>query len=170
MKNPHKRGLIVSLCIATGILFSGCISQTPVISGTPTPSSSPTPLPELFTAKIQTTPIPTDAAGRRISESQDNHYFQYLSFGDFTVYEYNMSTHLDGICINAYTQPLKGSLNVVYYDKQHKLCGSGAIKLADGTLELKPGQNHIYAEILTDTNITEMDFKLEITEPFIPAE
>lgn len=153
---------------STAFLFLvGCIGQTAEVIGTPTPSSSPTPMPELYEPVLTTTPVPMDAYGKRLTDA--NHYFGYLTFSDLTVYDYNGSTHLDGICVNSFSDSLRGRLQVIYKDKNGKLCGSGEIITAEGTLVLKPGSNAIYSEILTDTNVNDMEFSFVIAEDFIPV-
>ena len=146
----------------------GCISVNPEISGTPTPSSSPTPLPEPFAPELTSEPLPTDALGKVIETA--DHYYHYLSFGDVRIYEYDTGTFMDGICVNAFPQPLDGVLNIVYYTGDGKICGIGQIHNAEGSTVLQTGSNAVYAEISTDISVLDMDFVLEIATPFAPVE
>lgn len=155
--------LLALLCLP----FYGCVNDTPVIAGTPTPAATPTPLPDPFSAEITAVPEPTDLLGNEIFS--DDHYFQYLSFGEMRVYEYGEGTFLDGICVNAFPQPLDGEVDIVYYTDAGKVCGIGIIHNAKGTTLLETGTNAIYAEISTDISVTSMDFVLEIKTPFVPV-
>jgi len=164
-----KRSLIpAALTLATLLLLcSGCEDATPVLSGTPTPAATATPLPDPFSAEITAAPEATDALGTVIDD--DTHYWQYLSFGELRVYEYEDGTFLDGICVNAYPQPLDGEVNIVYRTDSGKICGIGKIHNALGTTQLQTGSNAIYAEISTDIDVTQMDFLLEIKTPYAPV-
>lgn len=146
----------------------GCDDVTPTLAGTPTPSASPTPLPDAFTAEITAAPEPTDALGKPLTG--ENHYRQYLSFGDMRVYEYDDGTFLDGVCVNAFPAPLDGRIDIVYYTSEGKTCGIGTLHNAVGTTRLETGANNIYAEINTDINVCDMEFVLEIVTPYAPAE
>ena len=149
--------------------FSGCDDTRPVISGTPTPSASPTPLPPAYAPVLTAVPAATDALGHTISSS-DHYFYTYISFGDLRVYEYETGTFLDGVCVNAYTLPLDGALNIVFYTPEGKVCGIGAVHNGQGSTRLETGSNAIYAEIYTDIDVCEMDFVWEIIRDFLPVE
>jgi hypothetical protein len=155
------------LLVLSFSLFGGCVDDTPIIAGTPTPAATPTPLPDPFSAEITAEPVPTDPLGKEIVS--DDHYFQYLSFGEMRVYEYEDGTFLDGVCVNAFPLPLDGEVNIVYYTESGKVCGVGRIHNALGTTMLETGTNAVYAEINTDISVTEMDFVLEVTTSFQPV-
>lgn len=160
--------LITALTLILPVfLFSGCVDDTPVIAGTPTPAATATPLPDPFTAQITAEPVPTDLLGSEILS--DDHYFQYLSFGEMRVYEYEDGTFLDGVCVNAFPLPLDGEVDIVYYTDSGKVCGIGKIHNALGTTLLETGTNAVYAEISTDISVTAMDFVLEVKTPFQPV-
>jgi hypothetical protein len=162
------RRLLPLLCALLALcLLAACDNATPVLSGTPTPAATPTPLPDAFSAEITAQPLPTDLLGNEIDSG--DHYWQYLSFGELRVYEYDDGTFLDGLCVNAYPLPLDGTLNIVYHAADGKICGTGKIHNATGGTLLETGTNAIYAEINTDISVTDMDFTLEIAEPFAPA-
>ena len=164
-----KRLIPVAILLSALLLFSlfGCEDATPVLAGTPTPAATPTPLPDPFSAEITAVPQPTDALGNTIGG--DDHYWQYLSFGALRVYEYDNGTFLDGICVNAYPQPLDGEVNIVYTTADGKICGIGKIHNVLCTTLLQTGSNAIYAEINTDIDVTEMDFALVVKTAFAPV-
>ena len=157
------------LIIFTVGLYAGCSNAKPVITGTPTPLKPPTPLPSPITLILTAEPLPVDALGCVISSS--DHFFSlYLSFGDLRVYEYETSTFLDAVCVNAYPLPLDGELHIVYYTSEGKICGTGQIFNARGNTKLETGSNTIYAEILTDIDVRGMDFVWEIVSDYLPVE
>jgi len=163
MKRLPALLLIVVLLFA----LSACDDATPVLAGTPTPAATPTPLPDAFSAEITAEPLPTDLLGSEMQAG--DHYGQYLSFGELRVYEYGDGTFLDGLCVNAYPEPLDGEIRFVYYTSDEKVCGVGVLHNAVGTTRLETGANSIYAEINTDIDVTEMDFVLEVVTPYAPA-
>jgi len=169
MKRFLSLCMLLVAVIVVACLHFGCDSAKPVIRGTPTPSASPTPLPPPLTLVLTAEPLPVDALGNIITSS--DHYFRlYLSFGDLRVYEYENGTFLDAICVNAYPLPLDGILKMVYYSEDGKICGIGQIHNARGGTMLHTGSNAIYAEILTDIDVRELDFVWEIITDYLPVE
>ena len=166
-----NRGRLLLLLAAALLLLvgapTGCDNVEPAITGTPTPSASPTPLPDPFTAEITAAPRQTDALGNEITA--EDHYFQYLSFGDIRVYEYETGTFLDGVCVNAFPESLDGRIDIMYYTAEGKLCGQGTLHNAQGGTLLTTGTNAVYAEIRTDIDVKTMDFVLDVVTPFAPA-
>ena len=162
-----KRLSALLLLLMLLFALSACDDATPVLAGTPTPAATPTPLPDAFTAEITAKPLPTDLLGNEIQ--QGDHYGQYLSFGELRVYEYDDGTFLDGICVNAYPEPLDGEIRIVYYTSDEKVCGVGVLHNASNTTRLETGTNAVYAEINTDIDVTQMDFVLEVVTPYAPA-
>ena len=163
-----KRILSIALLLVLMITaLAGCQDATPALAGTPTPAATPTPLPDPFSAEITAAPLATDALGSAIEGT--DHYWQYLSFGALRVYEYGDGTFLDGICVNAYPQPLDGEVNIVYTTSDGKFCGIGKIHNVLGTTQLETGSNAIYAEINTDIDVTQMEFSLVVKTPFAPV-
>lgn len=169
-KHLHKAEygiILVFLLVFVCIWLVSCISAKPAISGTPTPSSTPTPLPDTYNVRITGEPLPTDMLGLVIEE--ENHYFDYLSFGDIRIYEYETGTFLDAVCINAYPLPLDGELQITFYGDDGRMTGFGKIHTADGGTVLNPGSTRVYSEINTDINLLEKDFVWEITRTFLPV-
>jgi hypothetical protein len=158
---------VAVIAFAVTFALSGCEDAAPVLAGTPTPAATPTPLPEPFTAEITAAPAATDALGNLLDG--ELHYQQYLSFGELRVYEYGDGTFLDGICVNAYPQPMEGEMQIVYRTSDGKVCGIGTIHNARSTTLLETGSNAIYAEISTDIDVTGLDFTLEIKTPYRPV-
>lgn len=157
------------LCFAAIItIFCGCSAVHPEIVGTPTPSASPTPEPEPYLAEVTGAPLPTDQLGSAIES--ENHYFQYLAFGDLRVYEYEDGTFLDGVCVNGYPKTLDGGVDIVYYTEAGEICGIGTLYNASGETTFVPGSNSIYAQIQTDIDVRMMDFRFSITTPFQPID
>ncbi|MBQ2770309.1 MAG: hypothetical protein IJF41_03635 [Clostridia bacterium] len=153
------RPLLPLLMLGLMLCLSGCDHAEPAIVGTPTPAPTATPEPEPFTLSVTGDPLPTDLLGAAIVG--EDHYTQYLSFGDIRVYEYQNDTFLDGIVVNAYTLPLECRIEAVYYNKDGKMIGRGELHLAEGEKTLPVGTSRIYAEIATDVDVREKDFVLE---------
>lgn len=177
MKNAEQRagGLArAAVSMLAALLFltlwtAGCVRYEPEITGTPTPTASPTPLPEPFRAEITAAPRETDRLGRLI-ETEDHYFRYYLSFGDMRVYEYETGTFLDGVAVNAFPAALDGEVSVVFRDANGRLLGKGKLHLADGSTLLPTGTSNVYAEIVTDITVQDMDFTLEVERAFAPAE
>ena len=166
MSKAMRRALLLLFALAA-LLLLGCENAEPVLAATPTSAATPTPLPDPFSAEITAEPIPTDLLGNQIL--LDDHYYQYLSFGELRVYEYVDGTFLDGLCVNAFPQPLDGEVDIVYYTADGKICGIGKIHNALVTTVLETGTNAIYAEINTDISVASMEFKLVVKTNFQPV-
>lgn len=162
-----RRLFLLFVLLLTVFALAACEDANPVLAGTPTPAATPTPLPDAFSAEITAEPEPTDLLGDEIRS--DDHYWQYLSFGEMRVYEYGEGTFLDGLCVNAYPTALDGVVKIVYHSEDGKVCGIGKIHNAEGGTQLETGTNAIYAEINTDIDVTEMDFTLEVETQFSPV-
>lgn len=158
---------LLAALLAAG-LCSACVHVEPELVGTPTPPASPTPEPDPFQLELTAAPVETDQLGKRI-ETEDHYFRYYLSFGDLRVYEYGTGTFLDGVCVNAYPLPLDGVARIVYYSEDGRVCGTGQIHNAEGGTVLQSGSNAIYAEILTDISVQNMDFVLEVETQFQPV-
>ena len=165
-----RRALFFALFAALllPLLPFGCDNVKPTLDSTPTPSASPTPLPEPFTAEITAKPVTTDLLGGEVLS--EDHYWQYLSFGELRVYEYGDGTFLDGVCVNAFPMPLDGQVDIVYYTESGKVQGIGTIHNAEGGTLLATGSNAVYAEISTDIDVQSLDFTLEVKRAFQPVE
>ena len=164
------RGRCRLALLALGLIYClvGCDHAEPAIVGTPTPAPTATPEPEPFTLSVTGEPLQTDLLGATIVG--EDHYVQYLSFGDIRVYEYQSDTFLDGIVVNGYALPLSCRIEAVYYNKDGKMIGRGELYLADGSQVLPVGSSRIYAELATDVDIREKDFVLEYKVWPVPVE
>lgn len=165
MKFKHRLMTVPLLMAAFSI--SGCVTQEPVIAGTPTPTCSPTPLADYYTPEIITTPEPKDELGNSLGD--EKHYDQYLTLSDILIYEYKTGTFLDGKCTNTYALPLKGMISIIYKTDDGKVCGTGTIHAADGSNVFQPGESPVYAEILTDIDVTDLDYIIETDSSFVPV-
>lgn len=159
-----------ALLIAGCLLLSGCVSLHPELSGAPTPAPTPTPTPAPLLQELALPTPAVDAVGQRIVDAAA-HYERYVSYRQMRVYEYELGTLLDGICINAYPEPLVGAVEIGFRDAEGTLLASAMLHTAEeANLLLRPGENRIYAEIDTDMDIQGIDFTLSITTQFEPAE
>ena len=140
-------------------------TPTPAAKETPTPSPAPEPL-EL--APIEGEGFSIDENGLPILNAQTHYYEYYLSIGNLRVYEQNDETLLDATITNAFGDVLSGGLRISFYDGSGMLYGYGDLKTAEGPLRLFPGENRVYADILTEVDVQEMDFVFTVTEPFAP--
>ena len=163
------------------LLFTGCVRQDAWLSytavhDTPQPTATPmqTILPTIEPITIDLEPVSgedfyTDRKGIPILD-KDTHYFTYyLAFSDVRIYEENGYTYMDGICTNSFDGTLTGEARLCFYDKDEKLVGYGVIHTAEGSLTLGVGANRIYAEILSEVNVQQLDCRIEQTAPFNPA-
>ena len=142
-------------------------TSTPAVKETPTPSPAPEPL---EVAPIEGEPFLTDENGLPILNAQTHYYEYYLSVSNLRVYEQNDETLLDATITNNYPTALTGGLRISFYDESGMLYGYGDLYTAAGPLKLFPGENRVYADILTEVDVQEMDFVFTVTEPFVPTE
>ena len=180
MKAAEKGIVILLLCLLTGAFF-GCVKQDAyliycqgeVLEASPTPAVTPVPTatPEVVSfPPITGDTFSMDEKGLPILDAE-NHYFQYyLVFTDIRIYEENGYTFLDGICSNSYSRPLTGGVRILFRDSSDgSVYGQGDVYTADGDMTLQPGENRIYAEILSEKDVQLMAFSLELTTPFTPV-
>ena len=180
-KRRHNRIRIIS-CVAalTFLLSVGCVRQDAWLSYAvpetqqPTATAIITPVPTREPVSVSVDPVQgeafhTDRKGIPILDS-DTHYFTYyLSFSDMRVYEEDGYTYMDGICTNSFDGTLTGRAQLCFYDADEKLVGFGDIHTADGELLLTVGTNRIYAEILSEVDVQQLDCQIEQTSAFHPA-
>lgn len=167
--------LLISLLLGA---FSGCIRQDAWLIYSPQevrPTVSPafTPEPTATPEVLEIPPItgstfPMDEKGLPILDAATHYFTYYLVFTDLRIYEENGFTYLDGICTNSYSRPLTGGVEIVFADSSGAVYGRGALHTAEGDMTLDPGENRIYAEILSETDVQLMSFSLQITTPFTP--
>lgn len=163
-KGVLAAALTLALCCAC---LCGCNNAEPAIVGTPTPGPTATPEPAPFSLTVTGAPAETDLLGNEIAG--EDHYTQYLSFGNLRVYEYGTGTFLDGIVVNAYPEALETEIDIAYYNKDGKLVGRGTLHDAEGKTAIPSGTSRIYAEIATDIDVRLMDFTLEYQKQPAPV-
>ena len=169
-----KRLIVLFLVLCT---VCACASQeahliylpeqtpTPAAQETPTPSPEPEPL-EL--APIEGEGFTMDENGLPILNAQTHYFDYYLSVSNLRVYEQNDETLLDATITNSFTDVLTGGLRISFYDESGMLYGYGDLQTAAGPLKLFPGENRVYADVLTEVDVQQMDFVFTVTEPFGP--
>lgn len=106
-----------------------------------------------------------DALGKEIRDTE--HFEQYLRFVNFRVFEEGDGTFVDGMVINSYPETLFCAVNIIFTDTteggSEAFIASGSMQSADGSfmLKLEPGENLLFATVLTDTALTDKPFTLE---------
>lgn len=174
MKGVKASLLLLSLLLS----LTACTHQEAqlVYSSLPTPTPSPSPKiaepsasPELLSfPAMEGSSFTMDEKGVPVLD-QDTHFYRYyLVFTDLRIYEEDGFSYLDGICHNAYSQPLSGELSVEFYQEQ-QVFGKCTLHTAQGDMLLQPGENRIYGEILSETDIQTMDFRFVLLSPFLPV-
>ncbi len=172
--------IILSGSLLLGLLLWGCVRQDAWLTYTvpdtpqPTPTAAhtltPTREPVLMTVEpVLGEDFHKDRKGIPIL-NKDTHYFTYyLAFSDLRIYEEDGFTYMDGICTNSFDGTLTGEARICFYDRDEKLVGYGTIHTAEGGLTLNVGANRIYAEILSEVNVQQLDCQIEQVSPFNPA-
>ena len=162
------------------LLLVGCVRQDAWLSYTvpetqqPTATAMQTLAPTREPILLSVEPVlgedfHTDRKGIPILD-KDTHYFTYyLAFSDLRIYEENGFTYMDGVCTNSFDGTLTGEARLCFYDKDEKLVGYGTIHTAEGGLTLTVGANRIYAEILSEVNVQQLNCQIEQVSPFNPA-
>ena len=167
-------GLLLATLLAVGCVrqnawLSYAVPETPQPTATAVQTLSPTrePMP-LSVDPIQGEDFHTDRKGIPILDG-DTHYFTYyLAFSDLRIYEEDGYTYMDGFCTNSFDGTLSGAARLCFYDRDGKLMGYGNIHTAEGGLSLKVGTNRIYAEILSEVDVQQLDCRIEQVSPFNP--
>ena len=119
------------------------------------PTEAPTEAPSDAPAEL------FDAMGKLISGA--DHYKRYLTFRYILVYEEEGDTFLDGYIVNDYVKPITCAVDVVYDDDNGSEIARARLQTRDGKylLVLLPGENVVYARILTDMTLTDREYKME---------
>ena len=173
MKRPL---LFVTILIA--LFLIGCTSQeahliylseqstTPEPLVTPTAKAEPEPI---SVAPIEGEGFPLDANGLPILNEQTHYYDYYLSVSNLRIYEYEGETLIDATITNSFSRPLTGGLCITFYDNGLKY-GYAEFYTAAGGLKLFPGENRVYADVLSEVDVQMMDFEFSVSRPFVPEE
>ncbi|MBR6108890.1 MAG: hypothetical protein IKQ36_04060 [Clostridia bacterium] len=163
----------VIMAVIMMITFAACINTTPGID----PSSGPerdgranlkTPDPKDEGGAYSATEAPTEAPEQIVDElgvriSGAEHFQRYLTFRTILVYEEDGDTFLDGMIFNDYVKPITCAVDVVYTAEDGSELARARLQTRDGKylLVLQPGENVVYARILTDTTLTELEYEME---------
>ena len=83
------------------------------------------------------------------------------------IYEENGETLIDAIVTNNYPGTLTGGLCITFYLDGIKY-GYAEFYTADGGLKLIPGENRVYADVLTEVDVQPMDFEIGVSVPIAP--
>lgn len=179
-RRSRSKWIMCTGSLLTVLLFVGCVRQNAWLAYTvpetaqPTPTAIHTPAATMVPIPLSVEPIQgesfhTDRKGIPILD-QDSHYFTYyLAFSDLRIYEEDGFTYMDGICTNSFDGTLKGEARICFYDANEKLVGYGDIHTAEGDLSLSMGENRIYAEILSEVDVQQLQCRIEQVAPFNPA-
>ena len=158
------------------LLLLGCTAQsahlvylpestpTPELLHTPTPPPVPEPIP---VAPIVGEGFTTDLNGLPILNANTHYFEYYLTIDQLRIYEENGETLIDAIITNNYSKTLTGGLCITFYDDSLKY-GYAEFYTADGGLKLFPGDNRVYADVLTEVDVQQMEFEFSVSKPFVP--
>ena len=160
------------------LLIVGCSSQEahliylPESTPTPTPMFTPTPPPE--PKPINVDPVvgegfKTDVNGIPIMDERMHYYEQYITVSQMRIYEENGETLIDAIITNNYPGKLTGGLRITFTQDGVKR-GYADFLTASGDLMLLPGENRVYADVLTEVDVQMMDFTIDVSVPFMPEQ
>lgn len=153
---------------------SACVNIEPRIDPSVTPE--PTAVP---THEAVISPAPTEtASGTQPSETEDigeasdllgniisgpDHYARYLRFENIVIYEEDEDTFLDGVIVNGYGLPITCAVDIIYEDEDGTEIARSRLQTRDGSylLVLQPGDNIVFARILTDMTLTDREYRFE---------
>ena len=85
------------------------------------------------------------------------------------IYEENGETLIDAIITNNYPGKLTGGLRITFTQDGVKR-GYADFLTASGDLMLLPGENRVYADVLTEVDVQMMDFTIDVSVPFMPEQ
>lgn len=160
------------------VLMLACTSQeahliylpeatpTPQVLVTPTPPPAPEPIP---VAPVAGEGIRTDLNGLPILNERSHYYTYYLTVDNLRIYEENGETLIDAIITNNYPKTLTGGLCATFV-QDGIIYGYAEFYTAEGGLKLFPGDNRVYADVLTEVDVQMMDFEIEVSKPFVPEQ
>ncbi len=103
---------------------------------------------------------------------EDTHFERYyLELSSIRFYEYGGSTFLDAVYTNTYVKDLAGEARICFYGEDGKMYAYGNIETAEGGLLLHASSSaYVYAEILTEVSVLNLEYRIEVTKPFMPIE
>lgn len=166
------------LLLLSVLLLIGCSSQEahliylPESTPTAAPLFTPTPPPEPIPITVDPVTgegFKTDVNGIPILNEQTHYYEYYLTISDMRIYEENGETLIDAVITNDYPGTLKGGLRITF-SQDGVMYGYADFYTAAGDLTLLPGDNRVYADVLTEVDVQMMDFVIEVSTPFVPEQ
>lgn len=172
MTVKNKLALLLAAVLIICAL-TACVNTTPVIHEDITPeqggrAAPNSPAEREDDGSIAPTPVPTDLPVDTLDElgnmiSGAEHFQRYLTFRTILVYEEEGDTFLDGIINNDYVKPITCAVDVVYDDDSGSEITRARLQTRDGKylLVLQPGENVVFARILTDMTLTEREYRME---------
>ncbi len=107
-------------------------------------------------------PFHADANGVLILDEQTHYLEYYVTLNNVRIYEYGEGTFLDATAVNSFPQTLTGGIRLTFHDANGVVYGYGDLYTADGKLRLLPGENRVYADILTEVDVQMMDFTVSV--------
>ena len=159
------------------ILF-GCTSQEAQLSylpeSTPAPTALYTPTPPPVPESIPLAPVvgegfKTDANGLPILDEKQHYYQNYLTVSNLRIYEENGETLIDAVITNDYPRKLSGGL-CIRFKEGDLMYGYAEFYTAGGGLVLFPGENRVYADVLTEVDVQMMDFEIAVSTALVPEQ
>ena len=156
--------------------LAACVNNGPVVHPEKGPERGEravlnTPAPkedEEFAYTTAPTEAPTEVPIDAVDElgnviSGADHYQRYLTFRFILVYEEDGDTFLDGYIVNDYVKPITCAVDIVYEEDDGEEIARARLQTRDGKylLVLEPGENVVYARILTDMTLTEREYRME---------
>ena len=166
------------LFLLLALLMLACSSQEAKLiylpESTPTaePLFTPTPPPEpvpIEVAPVQGEGFHTDANGIPILNEKTHYFEYYLTIRNLRIYEENGETLIDALITNNYPKKLTGGLCITFTRDNMKF-GYGDFYTASGGLVLFPGENRVYADVLTEVDVQQMPFEITVSKPFVPEQ
>lgn len=166
---------IAAIGLVMLVLFVACTVQEthlvyrPEPTADPTAEPTPTPTPQILSVPTVTgEPMLSDTNGVPIRNEKTHYYDTYVTLNDIRIYPYGEGMFLDGTLVNSFPGTLTGTLRVTFTGEDGVLYGYGDLYTAGGGLHLLPGENRIYADILTEVDVQSMVFTVRVIDSFAP--
>lgn len=169
MPNFIKSG-VLALAIALTLMLTACVGSRGefnpnILAPTviPTYEATGEPMPNITAPVIDRT---TDILGNAVQGA--NHFERYLNYFDVQVYEQFDDTFVDMKITNSYPEALKTALKITFFDKSGTEIASAMFQSQDGqyAMVLPTGESTLYAQVNTDTTVTDFDFTIEYDTSF----
>lgn len=170
MKTAGRRIVLIALCLCVACTIQDAhMIYRPEPTTKATVAPTVTPSPEIIEVPAVTgQPFCTDANGVLILDEENHYLTYYVTLNDIRIYEYGESVFLDGVAMNSFPQTLTGGLRIVFRNENGVNYGYGDFYTADGRLTLLPGENRVYADILTEVDVRQMNWKIDVIGTFGP--